>query len=403
MKNLIVGVEKINPITAVINLLILALMIFILVDLHKVKKAVGKKLEIKHASLQSQLVDLKTTNEALLKAQMAEKVENIVKGLTRDEDKVIAVAQWVSGNVSSKVQYGNNVYTWFAGRTGLCGVRAALFVEMLSFLNIPAHIYNMYNFPAPGTGHSCAQAYYDDSWHFFDVTYAGYFKKEKHILSFDELIEEAKIGDPLEHLVLLEPTIDRYGMVAGFEVGAKAKNSERMRLTFFKDALLNSKSHGALRLTNKNLYIEIDGKKIPEGFYNLGLTGGTYLDVEKDAAEKKLSQSMGLMSYYFDKISFVWDFKNLDVGCTYSIKYFIYDHSYGDIRFWAEGQNMELTQGRQYEPGSKIWEIKFVAKSPTASLTIDHDKDDIKGAMGINRIEVSRETDPGGIIVPTRH
>lgn len=68
---------------------------------------------------------------------------------------------------------GSDILSWFAHRTGLCGERAWVFVEMLSYLHIPARVFNIYNFGEVGGGHRGTQAYYNGQWHFFDVIYQG--------------------------------------------------------------------------------------------------------------------------------------------------------------------------------------------------------------------------------------
>jgi hypothetical protein len=197
---------------------------------------------------------IKLNSEASLHALLAEKVERIVRDKNTTEEKVIALAQWVSSNISNNEEFGNNVYTWFSNRSGLCGMRAVLFVEMLKYINVRGEVYNICKFPARENAHSCAQVYYDGQWHFFDVTYAGYFKMNDKILSFDEMVSASKKQDILEHLVVFEKNLDRSRSLSTrsyhtlpsseFVKATNVNNLERMKYVYARENLMNAKEYG---------------------------------------------------------------------------------------------------------------------------------------------------------------
>lgn len=205
--------------------------------------------------------------DIVLKAFIAEKVESLTKDKNSDEEKVIALAQWVSSNISNRFQatdiisdsatskiftdkgnlvntnLKNPMYTHFAVRSGACGARSSIFIEMLKYLNIQAKFYNIFCFPYKENGHTNVQVYYNESWHFFDVTYAGYFKKSNKILSFEELIKCAKNNeDYLKYMVVFPQTLDYY---TGSNM-TKVVNQKRMESVYSRDKLINASQYGYL-------------------------------------------------------------------------------------------------------------------------------------------------------------
>lgn len=94
--------------------------------------------------------DILDAANIIVSANMADKVEEITKGLVTTEEKTIALAKWVCGNISNRKTsssvnsaIGKNPYAWFAERAGLCRARAAVFEKMCAILNIPAKGLNM--------------------------------------------------------------------------------------------------------------------------------------------------------------------------------------------------------------------------------------------------------------------
>ena len=209
-------------------------------------------------------VNMDAKIDAILKAFIAEKVEALTKDKNSNEEKVIAIAKWVSANISNRQNVadkfsdwtstdmfkGNHfispVYMYFATRTGLCGARSMIFTEMLKNINIVSKRYNICCFPTKEDAHSCVQVYYDKSWHFFDVTYAGYFKKHGKILSFEEIIEAVKnTEDHLKYLVVFPNGYDHY--YGDNIMEQKVDNQERMRRVYSKKVLEKTTDYGYIK------------------------------------------------------------------------------------------------------------------------------------------------------------
>jgi hypothetical protein len=72
-----------------------------------------------------------------------------------------------------------------------------------------------------GSGHTAVEVRWDGAWHFLDVTYAGYFRVDGAILSFEEI--QADPPRALDGLVVLEPSLDVW------PDGAPVDNDDRMR------------------------------------------------------------------------------------------------------------------------------------------------------------------------------
>lgn len=310
-------------------------------------------------------------------ALMTEKVEQLIKNLTTDEEKVIAIATWISshiGNVASKnprladieSNTNANAYDFFLSRRALCAGRAELFVEMLNAINIRAQRYNFYNYPEYGSSHACAQAFYNGGWHFFDVTYAGYFKKKNKILAIDEIIKEAKNNSHLKYLVVLPSSIDCWGTI---EAG-KVDNYKRMAVNFTREALVNAKSHGFLGDTI-SLETVITPNKFQKNKYEIGFTKGSYFELEKDAVKDGLSAYIGVIGTKHDNFFHQWSFQKLEHK-SYTMKFHVYNRTAQNLKFWAKAENATIIKGDHYN-NEDVWEITFKPISDNAKIIVGYD------------------------------
>ncbi len=325
----------------------------------------------------------------ILKALMAREVFEITRGIQDDQDKCIAVAQWISSRISNRSNNSQSLYESFATRTGLCGYRARLFVEILQYLNIPAMVFNIYNYPTPGSGHSCVQAYYQGSWHFFDVTYAGYFKKNDRVLSWHQIMEEAKKGDHLKYLVVFPETLDRNNYSMEFKedriepVIITEKSNNKDRMTSYYSNVAQAKTFGFFKHpTPKKLLIDFDFKKRSKN-YSIGSTDLDYVDLSKLARQNGLSINIGLVGMCTDHFVQEWRFSDLEVGKTYTMRLFTY-HTPSDQpraepidpnNFYAQvDSGATILEGSYNNPKEKVWTIKFKAKAQQAILNIAYKK-----------------------------
>ena len=159
-------------------LLISSLSLWIGIKQIKEQRDLAKTIKQAHVNMDAKV-------DAILKAFIAEKVEALTKDKNSDEEKVIAIAKWVTANVSNRYEVAdklsscttsenftgmdtfakpgliNSIYIHFATRSGGCGPHSSIFIEMLKYLNIQAKFYNICCFPARDNAHSCVQVYYD--------------------------------------------------------------------------------------------------------------------------------------------------------------------------------------------------------------------------------------------------
>jgi hypothetical protein len=138
---------------------------------------------------------------------------------TGDEEKAIAIAHWVSANSTNQLVGPDPPLVPFYGR---CGHRATVFLQLARRAGLEARRVQFERFG--DGGHAAAEVRYGGGWHYFDVTYAGYFRKDGEILSFDEI--RAAADDAIEHAVVFEFTHDHWSD------GRPVDNRQRMRQNY---------------------------------------------------------------------------------------------------------------------------------------------------------------------------
>jgi len=110
---------------------------------------------------------------------------------------------------------------------GLCDDRSVLFVNLATRAGLTASVFFIFDFGAPGNDHTCVQVFYEDDWHFFDVTYAGMFKVDGDVLSY--LWEVVEGVAYLQYPTRLNTSVDLQGAQAG--LGSSQITTYRLRLT----------------------------------------------------------------------------------------------------------------------------------------------------------------------------
>ena len=122
-----------------------------------------------------------------------------------DAEKAQALARWVVAHAT------NDPRRKTPGEPlplqGLCGARSALFVALARAAGLRAERVNLYDFPRPGAGHSCAQVFWNGGWHFFDVTYAGVFTRDGEVLSLEAI--RADPAGAVSGMTVFEGGLDR--------------------------------------------------------------------------------------------------------------------------------------------------------------------------------------------------
>ncbi|MHB8073338.1 transglutaminase domain-containing protein [Desulfosporosinus fructosivorans] len=332
--------------------------------------------------------------DEVLDAILSYQVEQIVKGAKDDQDKAIRIAKWISANISNRGDTGN-IYLSYASRIGLCNARAELFVKMLSYQNITAKVFNMYNFGEVGGGHSCDQVYYNEQWHFFDVTYAGIFMKNGNVLSWDEI--KSNPQDAINHMVVFDQTLDRYGLINGDTViGDIVHNLDRMHLTYSADIITNAKSYGFLQSSDiKTLYPTLNFKNNSKQI-QIGQIDNSYTDVDSNGVQKSISEDLGTaLGNAVDTFHTQWEFENVIPGKKYTIKYYLYKATSPNIQLWAQGKSADVVEGGTYvsselisQNDRDIWDIQFVPNSTNCSILVGYNFRDPGKLAYVDMIDV---------------
>lgn len=341
-------------------------------------------------------VELKDAKSEILSAILAYQVEEIVRGSSSEQEKAMRIAKWISSNIANREPLGLDEYGWYSYRSGLCYARARLFVEMLKYQHIPARVFNMYNFGRVGGGHSCAQAYYNNKWHFFDVTYAGVFIKNGDVLSWDEIKSDPK--EAMKNLVIFQETLDRWGNVSDDPVNrGKVDNNERMHVTYSEEIIKNARSYGFFRYDDvKILYPSIDWNNYKDGIIRIGTIDKNFEDVTTEGVSKQLSEQLGVsLGTGTDTFHTTWELKNCIPGREYVINYYLYKSNVSDIKYWAKSEDANIISGLEFTAdenlvagNSMIWEIKFIPNSTSCSIKIGYDFREQQKLLFVDMIEI---------------
>ncbi len=330
---------------------------------------------------------------AVIMSDMANRAEELTKGLKTDQDKCLAIARWIAANISNRPgeltgRHGlDDVYTWYAERAGLCGARAVIMIEMLKLVNIPAKSFNMYDFPVSPGGHTCVQAWYGGAWHFYDVTYAGVFMDGGNVMSFDQIVANPVYA--LENMVVFEDTLDRsgYGANGLFDenmepaVSETTDNAARMRATYTLESLTG---FGAFHFTDGAdtavIHPVISASGMPYVFG--GLDGGwTDMRDQLIAARSPVSQYITYALKGGNKIKSDYSFTELTPGTRYYLKYYIYEVQMPGSRFYAVPDGAEIISGQELilDENTTEWTIE---------LFIDYDAAAVGEGAFIDMIEI---------------
>lgn len=329
------------------------------------------------AGIDSQLSELQD-------AIFSEKIEQIVVGCKTEQEKTIAVARWISGNIRNERTVGGDEFSFFAERKGLCGARARLFVKAMEKLYIKAHVFNMYNFGGVGGGHSCAEAFYNGKWHFFDVTYAGYFMKDGDVLSWEEITSDPE--NVLKYMVVFEDTMDRYT-----GIGELINNQYRMEHVYTRAAIENgTRASGAYREALKIFEVRIDSAGLP---LRIGQIDGESDDVHNQGLERSLTENLeSTLNTRRDFFHVAWRISNLVKGKKYMIIYHFLDPHKESLAYWAKATGADIISGATFsEKDPEIWRIEFTANESEANILCGYDSRKLYIGPKLDAVEIVAE------------
>jgi len=331
---------------------------------------------------------LRAMRDEILTALIASKTEDITSDADTDQERCLQIARWIATHITNRRNVSGGATRYFSIRAGLCSARSHLFVTMASLLNIPARIYNIYNFGRVGGGHTCVQAYYDGQWHFFDPTYGGVFVRDGKVLSWEEI--QALGGAALQHLQVFQGTRDFSGALGGCPVEqvapeqlSRVKNTERMSQVYTAETIRNARSHGFYRQPDvKTLYPVVDLASIENGLH-IGKIDGQSNDVEQEGRSRQLTERLSVaLGNRVDTFHITWVFKNGGPGTEYAIDYYLHNAYKADVTFWAKAEGAEILEGQTFttdqplvEGTSRRWRIRFRCNDAdgTCRITLGYD------------------------------
>lgn len=333
----------------------------------------------------------------LSNALIAEKVEQLTKDKKSEQEKCIVIAEWIASNISNLYNSCKNPHVIYGKRQGLCGSRSYLFVHMLSIIGIHAKTFHIFNHPTPNSGHVCAQAFYNNDWHFFDVTYAGYFKKNGHVISWNEICEESQQQNHMQYMVVFEKTCDLNQVpIPKQPIDSNVtftNNHQRMR-EFYKDIHKSRESSGFYRENLKKILINFDSKKIESQPYILGDTSWQKFGLLRDRVAKlSLPVGMETIGNINDYLKHIWRFKNLVPNTKYTLSFSYYNDFPKGFRFFAKASDgATISQGKQVDLTKKVWKIVFTANEPNADIELFYERENnnLIGGLLLNQIRISK-------------
>jgi len=341
---------------------------------------------------------------ALIMADMANRVETLTQGLDSEQEKALAVARWVAANISSRpnelayLPGMNNIWTYYSERAGLCLARSQIFIEMLKLINIPAVNLGLFDFPTTSDSHATVHVWYDNSWHFFDVTYGGVFMDGDNIMSFEQIVANPEYA--MENMVVFEDTLDKHYVIGSYfdenstpTVSGLQSPYRIMRSLYNVDTLTGFRSfgyyyHGEI----VTVYPRVDAGQLP---ITIGTLDGSWEDVRYNnhASESGIT---GYVAYGLagrdGLIKVSWEFYNCDPETEYYIKYYIYgvqDQPQGS-RFFAAPSGARIVSGQDLILNDNMmeWTIVFKPIGYSCSILIDFDISELRQGALIDMVEI---------------
>ena len=271
---------------------------------------------------------------------LKQKAIELTKNDTTVEEKVISLAKYFANNwktndltfpMQRQIHNSNNMLLKFIYKAGHCGTRVFLFRKMAKSVNVKTRRFAIHNLGSPISGHTTAQFFDNDKWHYIDVTYAGYFKRNGQILSFDEI---KQLNNPLTYLVVLENFSDRKP-----EDNRLIDNKSRMSSIYTKTRLEYATQYG---FADEDINITYELNKP----YTFGNIDNSSTDVKKSGIDNNITRQLYFLG---GKINHTAYLKNLDINSTYSFEVVPVKKEYGQILKFELDSDCKITSGGVYK------------------------------------------------------
>jgi len=346
---------------------------------------------------------LKGIESEVLGAMLAQKVEELVSPSDSPQEKSLKIARWIAANISNANASPGDYLKVFATRSGSCGYRSMLFVEMLKYLNVTARQFNIYNFGRVGGGHSCAQVFYDDQWHFFDVSYAWVFMHEGKVLSWDEIkadpetaLKAMVIFPHTRDLSFASDSVDRRKVIESPGDFATVQNTRRMTAVYTRKSVDGAVTYGFKDSPDvKMLHARVDlgTSRLP---LTLGDLNQQYRDVSAAGASQMISEQLGTLGTIIDTFQGRWCFENVQQDKEYSIRYVCFRPSRPVPTFWAKGEGCTITRGQSFSPifdyqATQVWEIAFRPwETGSCSVEVGYDFRELRRGIYVDQIIIDQ-------------
>ena len=347
--------------------------------LHERILAQDKQLLAQDKQLLAQVKQLREQVGMLQESAFSDKIDALISGAPSDKERVLRVAGWIATSFLNAASIADD-FTSFALRTGLCRNRADVFVKAMSRLLIPAKVFNLYNFPDSGTGHSAVIVWYEGKWRYLDIMFGGYFEKNGDILSWDEVA--ANPEDALSHLVMFPSTLDKWLLRDGkivypHNVGESVLdlkpigNDERLKMYYTAETIQNVRcSSGPLFGTGSVKTLRIrntSGNAFP---LRIGYIDNDYNDVDVYGCENRLTEYFGFsLSSHVDFFSLQWNFIEMIPKKTYNIIFYLFGEDSLSYTAKIEGGTFVAGDTYTFSPQKGEWLLRFVAEQPEITLS----------------------------------
>ena len=315
-------------------------------------------------------------------------IDSVTAGAETDEEKCIRIAEYFASEMRNLAAAGvdkpvsHDVMVRWQKRTGACSTRSFLMQRALKRYDIQSIIWNIYDY---GFGHTCVMAFYDGGWHFFDPTYAGYFRGDDgRVLSWQEIIADP--ARAVKNMVVFKNSRDVNSD------GSRVDNIRRMNDVYNVQRLSKTRSAGEPGTRIFNIPIEMVLE--PDGVTEFGRLDDSSTDMRHPATVK------GLKCYYLDSLGephenfrYLINIKGLTSESPVAITFHFCEKRAGTPHFKAETHTGRIIEGGRSPDRSdaESWRIVYQPCGQNEDVVIVELMDkDSRGLRAVDAVVVSQ-------------